>query len=250
MRVTPPGNARRRTGKQVGRRCPGDRGVALIVALLATLVLSALGVSLLMTTTTETLIAANYRDGVEALHAADAMLERVIPEIATVPGWNTLLASPDGTVSGATSSFGDAALSVSLVDGRTLDLVKATNLLNCPQVFPPVSTRCTAAQMDHSGGERPWGSNNPRWRLYARGRLSTLVPGLDSPFYVAAWVADDPAETDGDPVRDGDGASNPGAGILQLRAAAFGAGGAQRCVEATIARAGAGARIVSWRLVR
>ena len=48
-----------------------ERGVALVVALLATLVLSALGLSLLVMAGTETLIAGNYRDGVEALHAAD-----------------------------------------------------------------------------------------------------------------------------------------------------------------------------------
>ena len=44
--------------------------------------------------------------------------------------------------------------------------------------------------------------------------------------------------------------SNPGAGILQLRSEAFGPGGAHRAVEATIARAGVGVRIISWRLVR
>ena len=59
-----------------------EMGIALIVALLATLVLSALGLSLLVMASTETLIAGNYRDGVEAFHAADAGLERAIPELA------------------------------------------------------------------------------------------------------------------------------------------------------------------------
>ena len=66
-----------------------DAGMALIVALLASLVLSALGLSLLMVTAgTETLIAGNYRDGVEALHAADAALERVIADVAPLTDWS------------------------------------------------------------------------------------------------------------------------------------------------------------------
>ena len=170
-----------------------DAGMALIVALLASLVLSALGLMLLMVTSTETLIAGNYRDGVEALHAADAALERVIADVAPLTDWSTALASPDGVVSAIRSTFGDAALSAEMLDGRTLDLVKTTNRLNCPQVFPPSSTACSAAQMDHVSGDRPWGSNNPRWRLYARGWLTALAPGTGSPFYIAAWVSDDPA---------------------------------------------------------
>ena len=228
----------------------GESGIALVVALLVTLVLSALGLSLLVTAGTEALIAGSYRDGIGALHAADGTLERALPEVALVPDWNVLLASPDGVVSSVRAGFGEAVLSARMVDGRTLDLVKLTNLLNCPQVFPPVSTPCTAAQMDHSGGERRWGGNNPRWRLFARGRLSSLMPGIESPFYVAAWIADAPAETDGDPSRDGSDVTNPGAGILQIRSEAFGPGGVHRAVEATIARAGAGVRIISWRLVR
>ena len=199
---------------------------------------------------TETLIAGNYRDGVEALHAADAALERAITDVARSPDWTALLISSDGVASAAPASFGDAALNVALVDGRTLELAKATNQLNCPHVFPPAATPCSPAQMDHSGGDRPWGSNNPRWRLYARGPLSALAPAIEAALYVAVWIADDPAETDGDPARDGSDASNPGAGIVQLRSQAFGPGGAHRAVEATIARAGVGVRVISWRLIR
>ena len=230
--------------------CLREKGIALIVALLATLVLSALGLSLLVMASTETLIAGHYRDGVEAFHAADAGLERAIPELALAPDWSVVLDSPGGVRSAAPSTFGDATVSAVLGDGHTLDLVKLTNLLNCPQVYPPIATLCTAAQMDDAAGSRPWGSNNPRWRLYANGRLSALTAGIDSPYYVIVWVADDPAENDGDPARDGMDAANPGAGILQVRSEAFGPGGARRAVEATLGRAGTGLRIISWRLVR
>jgi hypothetical protein len=229
---------------------PRDDGIALIVALLATLVLSALGLSLMVMASTETVIAGNYRDAVEAFHAADAGLERVIAELAMTPDWAAVLGAPGGVRSAAPSSFSDGTSSAVLADGRTLDLLKMTNLLNCPHVFPPSATPCTAAQMDHAAGERPWGSNNPRWRLYANGRLSVVAAGIDSPLYVTVWVADDPAETDRDPARDGTEASNPGAGVLQVRSEAFGSGGARRAVEATLGRAGARLRIISWRLVR
>ena len=233
-----------------GNNCPRDDGIALIVALLATLVLSALGLSLMVMASTETLIAGNYRDAVEAFHAADAGLERVIAELAMTPDWAAVLGAPGGVRSAAPSRFSDGTSSAVLADGRTLDLLKMTNLLNCPHVFPPSATPCTAAQMDHAAGERPWGGNNPRWRLYANGRLSAVAAGIDSPLYVTVWVADDPAETDGDPARDGTEASNPGAGVLQVRSEAFGSGGARRAVEATLGRAGARLRIISWRLVR
>jgi Tfp pilus assembly protein PilX len=226
-----------------------EDGIALIVALLATLVLSALGLSLMVMASTETLIAGNYRDGVEAFYAADAGLERAIPELALVPDWSAVL-SGAGVRSAAPSTFTDANQSAVLADGRTLDLVKTTNLLNCPHVFPPAATPCTAEQMDHSAGTRAWSGNNPRWRLYANGPLAAIGAGIDSPFYVAVWVADDPAETDSDPARDGTDPSNPGTGILQVRSDAFGAGGSRRAVEATLARTGGGLRIISWRLVR
>jgi Tfp pilus assembly protein PilX len=224
--------------------------MALIVALLATLVLSAVGLSLMVMASTELLIAGNYRDGVEAFHAAEAALERSIPELAASPDWAAVLAGTAGVRSAAPSSFSDAVLSAVLADGRTLDLARLTNLLNCPHVFPPSATPCTAAQMDHAAGERPWGANNPRWRLYANGPLPALAAGVDSPFYLAVWVADDPAENDADPAHDGIDVSNPGTGILQVRSEAFGPGGARRAVEATLGRAGAGLRIISWRLVR
>jgi hypothetical protein len=233
-----------------GNNRPREDGIALIVALLATLVLSALGLSLMVMASTETVIAGNYRDAVEAFHAADAGLERVIAELAMTPDWAAVLGAPGGVRSAAPSSFSDGTSSAVLADGRTLDLLKMTNLLNCPHVFPPSATPCTATQMDHAAGERPWGSNNPRWRLYANGRLSVTAAGIDSPLYVTVWVADDPAETDGDPARDGTEASNPGAGVLQVRSEAFGSGGARRAVEATLGRAGARLRIISWRLMR
>ena len=55
-------------------RGSGEEGIALIIALMAVLLLSALGFALVMTTSTETMIATNYRNGNEGLYAADDAL--------------------------------------------------------------------------------------------------------------------------------------------------------------------------------
>ena len=49
-------------------------------------------------------------------------------------------------------------------------------------------------------------------------------------------VGDDPSETDGDPLTDGIGGTNPGSGVVALRAEAFGPHGTHRIIEATVAR--------------
>ena len=85
------------------------------------------------------------------------------------------------------------------------------------------------------------------WRLYAHGPLSAILPrdpslGL---VRVAVWLADDPAETDGDPLRDTNG-------VVLLHAAGVGPSLAQRAVQATLRRIAPADRITlaSWTLVR
>src|SRR6185295_18650030 len=95
------------------RRVRQEDGIALVVSLMAMMLLMALGMALLMTTTTETRIAANYAGGAEALYAADAAIERVMDDILTVPDWNDILAG------GRRSAFidGPAAGTRRLPDG-------------------------------------------------------------------------------------------------------------------------------------
>ena len=91
--------------------------------------------------------------------------------------------------------------------------------------------------MNSSIRDRPWGSRNPRWRLFSWGNLESAGPGL--PIYVVALVADDPAETDDDPWRDGVRTGpglNPGAGVLLVRAEGFGRRGAHRVIEGMVVR--------------
>jgi len=219
---------------------PGEQGIALIVALLSIMLMTALGMALMLTSQTETLISANYRDSMEGAYVADAGIERVMDDVLTIPDWNTVLASPDGVTAGVTSGFHDSSPSsaITLPDGRTINLARATNMINCAK-----TTTCSDSDMDTSTIDRPWGKNNPRFRLYAWGPVDDLIPTstLNSPYYVAVWIADDAADNDDNPSKDGDvpangAATNPGVGVLTLRAESFGPGGAHHVIEATIAK--------------
>jgi PilX N-terminal len=222
---------------------PGDeRGATLIVALMAMLLLMALGLALMLTTTTELLIAGNDRQSYEGVYAAEASLERAIQELGMTSDWNAVLA---GTSRSAFVDGPPSGLRL-LPDGSTISLTEATNVANCGK--PSV---CSPRDMDAITEERPWGMSNPRWMLYAYAPLRDLLPPatIDSPFYVMAWVGDDPSENDGDPTRDGTADTNPGRGILMLRSDAFGPGGAHHVVEAAVARSDPGTmgvRLLSW----
>lgn len=215
--------------RPLAERLRGEQGVALIIALLAMLLLTALGMALTLTTTTEHKISTNYRDGVEAMYAADAAIERVMQDVLTIPDWNNII---NGS---ATSSFVDGAPGTrTFPDGSVVDLLQATAVANCGK------TSCTTGELDTYTPERPWGQNNPRWTLFAYGPVQDLIPTatINSNMYVIVWMADDPSETDDDPLIDGDTTNgpNPGGGVLSMLAQAYGPGGVSRVVEATIAR--------------
>jgi hypothetical protein len=210
-----------------------EAGLALLLALMSLLLLSALGLGLVLLTSMDLTVAANFRDGQEAFYAAEAGLERALDELLAQPDWDPVLS---GEVR-STFADGDPTGLRTLVGGDTIDLAGVVNRANCGQ-----HEGCTPVDMDRCTDERPWGPNNPRYQLFAWGPLSALHgPGpAASRFYVVVLVGDDGAELDGDPGRDSiDGA--PGANILIVRAEAFGPRGAHSRVDATIARSG-GAR--------
>jgi len=160
-----------------------------------------------------------------------------------VADWDQVLAG------GVTSTFSDGPVGPRVLpNGSRLDLAQATAQVNCGKPM------CSVADMDAVTVERPWGANNPQWQLYAHGNLDSLsAPGsIDSRLYVIVWVADDPLENDGQPLVDGDTSNgvNPGDGLLQLLAHAYGPAGARRVVEATMRRAGLRVGVISWREVR
>jgi len=97
---------------------------------------------------------------------------------------------------------------------------------------------CGAAEMNAATTERPWGPNNPRWQLYAYNNVSALMPAgtIDSAYYAVVMVADDASENDGNPLQDGASQTNPGSGVIAMRAEAFGPKGAHKVIELTVAR--------------
>jgi hypothetical protein len=202
--------------------------VALIVAIMAMMLMLALGTALVFTTMTETRISSNYREGTEALYAADAAIERVMQDLLTVADWNAILAG------GVTSSFTDGVAGGprTLPDGSTLNLTHATNMVRCGKVT------CNDADLVAYSAERPWAANNPRWQLYAYGPLQDILPTetLNSRMYVVVWVGDDPSENDNNPLEDGTLLTNPGRGVIAMLAHAYGPQGVQRVIEVTLAR--------------
>jgi Tfp pilus assembly protein PilX len=201
----------------------------MIIALMAMTLMIALGTALIITTTTESRIVANFRNNSESLYAADAAIERSLDDMLTIPDWNNLL---NGT---AKSALVDGAPSGTrtLSDGTVLDLGELLNVANCSK-----TTACSDADMNANTIERPWGLNNPRWQLFAYGKVNDILPqgGINSPYYVVVMVADDPSEADNDPLHDGVTDDNPGKGVLAMRAEAFGPKGNHKVIELTIAR--------------
>jgi hypothetical protein len=226
----------------------GQRGVALILALLATSFLSAIGLGLAVVVFMDRLASGNVRAAAGLANAADAGLELAAHHLARAD-WHAVLGG------GEQASFadGEPAGVRAIPGGGALDLSAETNTLNCGR-----ASSCTAAQMDEATDDRPWGVNNPRWRLYAYGAFESL-PALARPTscYLAVWVADDVSEVDGDPFADGE---LEGRGVLRARAVAFGPLGARRAVEAELARVcfgvadeeicQPGIRVQSWKEVR
>jgi hypothetical protein len=194
-------------------RISDQSGSALIIALMAMMLLTALAATVIMVTNTETKIASNYSSAQEALYAADAAIERVVSDLLMVPRWNDILA---GT---AHSAFvdGDMAAQKTLPGGGLITLCCA-------------NASATGQLQAVTDDANLWGANNPTWRLFAWGPLRSILPDeVDSSMYVAVWIADDPAETDDNPLADGNG-------TLTLRAEAYGPSGSMKIVEATVAR--------------
>jgi hypothetical protein len=218
-------------------------GVALIIVLLSMAALSALAMSLTLITATERHVVAFYRYGLEALYGAEGALERVLPDLAAESDVSMAFAGL------APSSFVDGPPGPrTLPDGTFIDLRTLTSMLNC------MKAACSEADLIAESEDRPWGHNNPRWQLYAYGLLPAVRPdAAPSRLYAVVWIADDPGETDLDPLIDGgpdEARDNPGRGRLTLRAHAYGPGNTHRALEATVVKTGRTIRVISWREVR
>ena len=192
----------------------------VIVALVVTALLSAIGLGVLSLTNTEASIAVNFRYSSELLYAAEAAAECAVSDLRRATSWS-------GVLSGASvSAFRDATLAPTLPSGERLDV-----------------TALTSAWQTASDAEARRGANNPRWRLFLYQPLSRMARTPNAAAYVVAWVADDGTEVDNDPLTDANG-------VVTVRAQAFGSGGLQRTVEVALARNEIGVSLVSWREIR
>jgi hypothetical protein len=213
-----------------------DHGVALITTLLLMGLLSAIGLGLTMLTMTETWLGAGIRTSQVLGYAADAGIARVQIDLTQAADWSPLLAA---SASGAGSAFNDGATRVVLADSSAVDL--------------SVETRRVQSTSDSLYGDASASADSPSWRLFAHSPVTDLVPGrvADTPVYLAAWIADDPSDGDGDPSTDANGR-------LMIRAMAFGLGGARRSIEATVVRVGApgsagrpsAVKMIAWKELR
>lgn len=227
-----------------------QRGIALILVILVTSFLSAIGLGLALIVVMDKHATGNLRGSVAMLYAADAALELVVRDLAHLADWNLALSGE------ARSAFADGEpFGVRPVPGGgAVDLTVATNQLNCGR-----DAECTAEQMASNTPERPWGANNARWRLYAYGPVGNIVHfARPTPCYLAVWLADDGQEEDDDPLSDA-AADEPGHGVLKARAEAYGPLGTRRTIEAELVRSclvgtgpscPAGIRVRSWEEVR
>ena len=218
----------------------------MLIAMMAMLLMTALGVTLILTSSSESLIAAHFLNSVEARYAAHAIVERAMDDLVGAADWAVVL---DGSTQSAWVDGAPAGVRT-LADGSIVDLTQVVNLANCQK-----TTACSLADLNATTADRPWGANNPRWKPYAYGALRDLIPAshtIDSACYVVLLVGNGPPAVQGWE-------------IIALRAEAFAPRGAHKVIEVTAGRAvgnpgeekdynddpgQAGMKVLSWREVR
>ncbi|HQZ40071.1 MAG TPA: hypothetical protein PLH72_13620 [Vicinamibacterales bacterium] len=227
------------------------RGMALVAVLLVSVLMGTVGLGLSLMLAIQHLAVRNARESATLAYAAAAGLE-IAARALDDADWQAVLAGTET----APDADGPPSGRRWLDGGDTIDLDVQTHLANCG-----APAACSAGALQAVTSDRPWGANNPTWRLFLYGPLATLAPFERAPsVYVLVWAADDGREQDDDPDRDGAATGGAGARILLLRAVAVGRGGGRRGFEAEaarICRAGPGGpgcqpgiRVQSWRDLR
>ncbi len=218
-------------------------GFALIVVLVWLALLAGLALGAALVTMYEPTSGAAAHERIRLRRAAESAVTLALLDLAARLDWSQL---PAG---GPASPFTDGGPGTRVVDGTAIDLVAETRWRTCGR-----AAACDDATIAAVTDRRPWGARNPRWRLFVNIPVSRLDGSAATvcPCYLAAWIADDPADDDGDPAADAPHGVD-GHGVLLVRGAAYAAGGAVAEVEALVAqpcrRSGlicAGIRVQSW----
>ena len=190
-------------------RTESEAGAALIMALLVLAGLVVIGLAGLAMADVERLAALNDARAVSVGYAADAGLERTVRDLAQAPDWSLVLARFQP------SSMFDADPRPMSPWGTRLDIAGMTGEL----------------QRDTDRSDGAW-ADRSAWGVYLSGPLAKMMPGDAREVwpYVAAWVADDPADADGNPGAD----TNK---VLRIHVTALGPGGMRAEREAVVDRA-------------
>lgn len=222
----------------------GERGTALVAAIVLVLLLSAVGLGLALSSALEPSITRHFETGGQVANVAVSAVVLVAHELAGVPDWTPALRGEwhsswlDGAGDGTVVSVGPPDVTAGVL----------TSLAACGRGTP-----CLDSDIAEVTEERPWGENNPRFRLLGilAGHRFGDEPSL-APYRAAAWVGDDPAEADADPLTDGGALARwpvgtpPGVGRIIVRAEAFGPAGSHRTAEAVLERGPGGPRLRAW----
>jgi hypothetical protein len=211
------------SARAISTRGDGERGVALLSAIMWMVLMGALSSALILMLQVETTIAARHRDGLATRYAAEAELAVVQTELGDIADWSTVL---NGT---HVSPLSDGSAGVRQTPaGRELDLGKLTSALQCGK------PACTEAEITAVTSDRPWGARNPRWQLYLNAPLRAVLELDDRDLldYVVSWVADDPRVEDE---------------RVLVVVHAYGSASARRTIVATLARSPSGVRVVARR---
>ena len=226
---------------------PDPRGFGLLTVLLWLSLLLTMALGVALATSAEPSATSALHDRLRLARAAESAVSLVVASLAAQPDWSLVPGA------GVASPFTDGAPGPRLVAGLPLDLVEATRQRTCGRATP-----CDDVATSMVAPGRPWGARNPRWRLVVHLPLADIdaVAARACPCYLIAWVADDPADDDGDPARD----APPGVaghGVLLVRGAAVGGVGTLAEAEALVAQPCrrsnlpcGGSRVQSWGPVR
>jgi Tfp pilus assembly protein PilX len=192
----------------------GDRGSALFIAIILVVLLSAVGAVAMLSGTSETWLAANFRQGHEALYVADGALQRAVKDLTDLPDWTAVLSG----VATSTVADGPATGARPVPGGGTVVLCCSVPSL-------------TGVLQARANGGDSWGANTPQWQIYAWGPAAGWLPvdKIHSVFYAVVWVADDVGDGDGNPAIDSNGR-------VKVVALAIGPRGARRAVQALVER--------------
>lgn len=180
--------------------------MAIVSALLATVVLTALGVAIALAGVEESLLAGHDRASRALRLASESAARLGVADAAGAASWTPL--------SSIGSRFVETTMSpASPWGGSPLDLASET----------------VAVQAETDASRGPAESARA-WRLVAAGPLARAAPDSGcGPFYLIVWISDDGADTDGDPERDSNG-------ILTIRADALGPDGGRATTLVSLQR--------------